>query len=99
MNKNDPAVTDPDKYKVIFENDQVRVLDYKDKPGDKTTQHYHPKFVLYALSSFKRKIHLPEGKVINRKFQKGDVIWSDAQTHIGENVGTKDTHALMIEIK
>ncbi|MEY3783839.1 MAG: hypothetical protein RLZZ230_161, partial [Candidatus Parcubacteria bacterium] len=26
----DPAVTDSDKYKVVFENEQVRVLEYKD---------------------------------------------------------------------
>lgn len=29
----DPTVTDPDKYRAIFENDRVRVLEYKDKPG------------------------------------------------------------------
>lgn len=99
MNKNDPTVTDPDKYKVVLENEKVRVLDYKDKPGDKTSKHFHPKFVLYALSSFERKIHLPNGKVIDRKFNEGDVIWSDEQAHIGENVGTSDTHVLMVEIK
>jgi len=32
----DPTCTDPDKYRVIFENDRVRVLEYSDLPGDKT---------------------------------------------------------------
>ena len=27
----DPTITDPDKYKVIFENDRVRVLEYQDE--------------------------------------------------------------------
>ena len=31
----DPTVTDPDKYWAIFENDRVRVLEYKDKPGER----------------------------------------------------------------
>lgn len=53
-----PVETDSDKYKVIVENDKVRVFDYKDKPGDKTKMHYHDAFVLHALSPFKRKLHL-----------------------------------------
>ena len=36
----DPAVTDGDKYKVILENDKVRVLEYTDKPGEKTILEY-----------------------------------------------------------
>ena len=57
----DPVQTDGDKYKVILENDCVRVLDYRDLPGERTHQHAHPAFVLYALSSFKRTITLPNG--------------------------------------
>jgi hypothetical protein len=34
-----------------------------------------------------------------RSFKAGDVIWSDAQTHIGENIGESTTHVLMIEMK
>ncbi len=33
----DFTVTNPDKYKAIFENDGVRVLEYKDKPNDGVT--------------------------------------------------------------
>ena len=29
----DPTTTDPDKYSVIFENERVRVLEYRDEPG------------------------------------------------------------------
>jgi hypothetical protein len=32
----------PELYKVIFENDRVRVLEYKDGPGDRTKPHGHP---------------------------------------------------------
>lgn len=95
----DPAITDPDKYKVIFENDHVRVLDYQDKPGEKTNQHEHPAFLLYALSPFKRDIHLEDGKIIEREFKTGDIIWSEGQIHIGENVGDINTHALIVELK
>ena len=29
----DPTITDPGLYRVVFENDRVRVLEYRDHPG------------------------------------------------------------------
>jgi len=95
----DSIVTDSDKYKVLFENEKVRVLEYSDQPGEKTHQHHHPAFVLYALSAFERKITLPDGKIIMRNFKAGDVIYSEEQTHIGENVGQTPTHVIIVEMK
>jgi hypothetical protein len=95
----DPVHTDGDKYKVRLENARVRVLEYRDRPGEKTHEHSHPAFVVIALSPFKRRLILPDGKIIIREFQAGDVMFSDAQTHIGENVGESPTHILMIEVK
>ena len=99
VNAQDPVQTDGDKYRVILENERVRVLEYRDLPGEKTHQHRHPAFVLYALGPFKRTITLPDGKVLSREFKAGDVLWSDAQTHIGENVGQTETHVIMVELK
>ena len=95
----DPVLTDGGKYKTIFENDCVRVLDYKDLPGEQTNQHRHPAFVLYTLSAFKRSITLPDGKVLQRQFKTGDAMWSDAQTHIGTNTGETPTHVILVEMK
>jgi hypothetical protein len=95
----DPVITDGDKYKVIFENERIRVLEYRDAPGEKTKQHRHSAFVLYALTPFKRTITLPDGKVLRREFKAGDVLWSEEQTHIGENVGDTPTHVIMVEMK
>lgn len=95
----DAVQTDGDKYKVILENECVRVLDYQDAAGEKTHQHTHPAFVLYALSPFKRTLTLPDGKVLRREFKTGDVMWSEAQTHIGENIGETPTHVVIVELK
>lgn len=94
-----PIETDGDKYKVVMENEQVRVLEYRDLPGEVTHQHRHPAFVLYAVAPFKRNIRLPDGKVLTREFKAGDVIYSPAQVHIGENVGTTPTHVIIVELK
>lgn len=95
----DAAVTDPDLYHVIFENDRVRVLEYQDEPGDKTSMHDHPAFLVYALSAFERRLTLPDGTELNRSFTPGQVLFSEAQTHAGENIGTTPTHIIMVELK
>ncbi len=95
----DPVVTDGDKYKVVLENDRVRVLEYRDSPGGRTSPHHHSDFVLCALSAFRRRLVLADGREVVRDVRPGDVAWSQAQSHIGENVGTTDTHVLIVELK
>jgi hypothetical protein len=95
----DPVVTDGDKYKVILENDRIRVLEYRDSPGQRTSPHHHPDYVLCALSAFKRKLVLSDGREAVREFRPGEVAWGKAQSHIGENVGSADTHVLIVELK
>ena len=95
----DPVVTDGDKYKVILENERVRVLEYRDSPGQRTSPHYHPDYVLYSLSAFRRRFVLPEGREAIRDVRPGDVTFGKAQSHIGENVGSTETHVLIVELK
>jgi hypothetical protein len=42
---------------------------------------------------------LPDGKVLTREFKAGDVMWSEEQTHIGENIGPTPTHVVIMELK
>ena len=95
----DAASTDGDKYKVVLDNVHVRVLEYRDLPGDKTHQHQHPAFVVVALAPFKRKLLMPDGRTVMREFKAGDVVYSDGETHIGENVGVTPTHVMLVEMK
>ena len=95
----DPVITDGDKYTVAFENDRVRVREYRDSPGEKTSPHHHSDFVLCALSAFRRKFVLSDGREIVREVRPGEVAWSKAHSHIGENVGSTGTHVLIIELK
>jgi len=95
----DPVVTDGDKYKVVIENDRVRVLEYRDSPGQRTSPHHHPDYVLCAVSDFKRKFVLSDGREAVREVRSGNVAWGKAHSHIGENVGSTDTHVLIVELK
>lgn len=94
-----PIKTDPDKYRVVFENERVRVYDFTDTPGDKTQLHHHDAFILYALSPFKRKLTFQNGTTIVREFKGGETVWSEEQNHTGENIGETDTHVLIVELK
>lgn len=94
----DPTHTDPDKYKVIFENHRVRVLEYKDRPGDATSTHRHPDSVMYTLSSFERRL-VHGDREVDAQLEAGRVGWLDAQEHRGENIGGTETHVIFIELK
>ena len=98
MNSHDPTITDPELYEVIFENERVRVLQYRDKPGDKTHPHHHPDSVMYTLSSFQRSISAGERNV-DVDLASGQVRWVGAQEHVGHNTGRTDTHAVFVELK
>jgi quercetin dioxygenase-like cupin family protein len=95
----DPTATDPDKYVVIFENERVRVLEYKDEPGQRTSPHDHPDSVMVTLSAFDRRLEAAFGEAREVHLEPGEVRWLDAQTHAGENTGTTPTHVIFVELK
>jgi beta-alanine degradation protein BauB len=41
----DPVKVDPMHYCVLFENAHMRVLEYRDEPGDKAPMHSHPAYI------------------------------------------------------
>lgn len=98
MSQQDPTCTDPDKYRTVFENEAVRVLDYHDGPGAMTAPHRHPDSVMYTLSDFRRRLHV-DGVTRDVEMRSGHALWLPAQVHRGENTGTTDTHVLFVELK
>jgi hypothetical protein len=94
----DPAATNPDLYRVIMENDRVRVLEYRDRPGDRTTPHGHPDSVMVTLSSFRRRL-IDGDRSVDVDLADGLVRWLSAQEHAGENIGDTETHVIFVELK
>ena len=94
----DPAESNPQHYTVVFENDRVRVLEYRDQPGERTTPHRHPDSVMYTLSGFRRRLVAGD---IQREvaLEPGAVVWLPAQEHHGENIGDTSTHVVFVELK
>lgn len=96
--ENDPVATNPDLYRVVMENDRVRVLEYRDVPGDRTTAHRHPDSVMVTLSSFRRRL-VGGGQQVDVELSAGITRWLAAQEHSGENIGDTDTHVVFVELK
>jgi beta-alanine degradation protein BauB len=94
----DPTETDPELYKVVFENERVRVLEYRDVPGDRTTPHSHPDSVMVTLSDFERKLTVGD-QTREVSLTSGLANWLPAQTHMGENVGSSPTQVIFVELK
>lgn len=94
----DPTATDPDKYTVVFENDRVRVLEYVDRPGERTSKHEHPDSVMVTLSAFRRRLH-GDGATRDVELISGLATWLPAQQHHGENIGDSPTHTIFVELK
>jgi beta-alanine degradation protein BauB len=98
MNHDDPTVTDPTLYRVIFENERVRVLRYRDEPGDRTHVHRHPDSVMVTLGTFRRRITAGD-RSAEVELRGGEARWVSAQEHAGENIGDSVSHSIFIELK
>ena len=89
----------PQLYTVRLENDRVRVLEYRLKPGEKELTHSHPPGVVFYLSDATFRTTGADGKVTESKVTNGQVSWREFTTHDAENVGTTEAHAYAVELK
>ena len=98
----DAARTAPGAYRVVFENDDLRVLEFVSRPGTVLCgvgKHSHPAHLTVALSDARVRVTLPDGRQIEGANKLGDVFWSEAETHEVENISGRNVRALIVELK
>ncbi|MGH9313430.1 MAG: heme-binding protein [Vicinamibacterales bacterium] len=95
----DPLKLYPENYKILAENDRVRVLDFRLAKGATETTHSHPTHVAVFLTDVKIRFRLPNGETRLREARAGDVAYSDTTAHASENIGSADAHGILIELK
>jgi hypothetical protein len=98
----DAVQSQPQNYRVAFENDKVRVLEYNSRPGMGVCgdgMHSHPAHLTVLLSTGKVRIKTPDGKMEVHNDPVGAVFWSDAVTHEVENISGSNIRSLLIELK
>ena len=96
----DPVKLDPKEYKVVFENDQVRVLHVKIGASASTPMHEHGlnRVVVY-LSDQKIRVTTPDGKSDIVEHKAGDVSWAGPAKHKEENLNTTPFEVMVVELK
>lgn len=98
MDDDDPVVSNPDHYALLWENERVRVLEYRDAPGDETTPHRHPDSVMVTLTAFTRQLE-SGGRTRHVELDAERAVWIPAQSHTGRNTGETPTHTIIVELK
>ena len=87
-------------YNLIMENEKVRVMEMKLKPGEKSPMHNHPNdHVVYVFNNAKFKLSFPDGNSSEFELKAGQALWIEAGPHETENIGTTNGHNLVTEIK
>jgi len=90
----------PYAYRLLMENERVRVLEIHLKPGEKAPMHNHPNdHVVYVMQNARFKLTFPDGKSDIFDLKAGQTVWLEAGSHATENVGTSKGHNLVVEIK
>jgi hypothetical protein len=98
----DAVTADPRSFRVVLENDRVRVLEYRSGPGLGVCgqgMHYHPERVTVTLTDAKVRLTHAQGAAVIRDIAAGQVFFSPAETHSVENIGGSGTRIYIIELK
>lgn len=98
----DAVASDPRSFRVVLENERVRVLEYRSRPGLGVCgqgMHYHPDRVFVSLTGGKVRLTGADGRSVVRDIPPGHIGFSAAETHTAENVGGSGTRTYIIELK
>ena len=93
------AMPEDTNVKVLLENDDVRVARASRPPGTVVPMHTHPAYVAYFFEAWDGRLTNSKGKVVEKKFPAGKVIYSPGKTHSVEVIGTTNQEVLVIEWK
>jgi oxalate decarboxylase/phosphoglucose isomerase-like protein (cupin superfamily) len=92
---------DPDVYKLIFEDQNFRVIAATWKKGAHDKAHGHPSpSVIYSVTDCSLKVTAPDGKTRDVTNKAGSAMAVPVTpSHSAENVGASDCQAVFVEKK
>lgn len=96
----DAAKVDSAHYKVLSENDRVRVVRVHYGPHEKSVMHSHPDAVVVVLGGGgKTKFTYPDGKSEIVEMKPGDARFTPHTVHLPENVSDTPMDVVLVELK
>ena len=84
---------------VVFENDRVRVVETRTKPGEKNAMQDRPDRVVYHFNNGKQRIYYSDGKTEDSEYKAGSVTFRKRGISSTENTGKTESHNLVINLK
>ena len=88
--------------RILFENDMVRVVEHSARPRMGVCgegMHTHPPHLTISLTGGRIKLMQPNKEPTIRNGEAGAVFWDDSGPHAIQNLGSRSSRALLIEIK
>lgn len=103
----DPMKVDPEHYKVLYEDSDVRVLRYDDTPGHVVPKHTHQHpYRVYVITNATREFRSLDDTTKEcqktaptTKLFANDELVRGPVTHCEANTGTTPTHLIIFEFK
>lgn len=91
----------PEVYKVIAENDEIRLILATWPPGYKDKMHSHPKmFAVYTVKDCEHRLNKPDGKFVVKQLKaETGRINNPVEAHYAENVGKSECQQVLFELK
>jgi len=95
-----PEGVSPDVYKVLLDNDDVKVLEVTFEPGQSDNMHDHNPMTFYVLEGGKAQVTLPDGTVNEREIPTGFTGHNKtSQRHQVKNIGDNTVIVILVEHK
>ena len=95
-----PEEVSPDVYKVLLDNEDVKVLEVTFEPGQSDNMHDHYPVTFYLLQGGKAQVTLPDGTVNEGEFPTGFTGHNTEKIrHQVKNIGENTIKILLVERK
>ena len=96
----DAVAVSPDIYTVLFENDEIRVMELTYEPGERDSMHSHPRYTIVAKEGGTLRIHTESSDPVDVVIQVDQPLLLDpVKAHWGENVGDTTVRVIAVEFK
>ena len=96
----DAVAVSPELYTVLFENDDIRVMELTYQLGEGDAPHSHPKYMGLVLEGGSLRVHHYGGESEEIIFEGSQMLlFEPVEQHWAENIGDTVFRAILIEYK